>query len=35
MDLDAIKLDLFIGRLYAYGFNKDVLKLLLSYLSNR
>ena len=33
--LDTIKHDLFIAKLYAYGFNKESLKLLYNYLSNR
>ena len=32
---DTIKHDLLIAKLYAYGFNKDSLKLLHNYLSNR
>ena len=32
---DTIKHDLLIAKLYAYGFNKESLKLLLNYLSNR
>ena len=32
---DTIKYDLLVAKLYAYGFNKESLKLLHSYLSNR
>ena len=32
---DTIKHDLLIAKLYAYGFSKEALKLLHSYLSNR
>ena len=32
---DTIKYDLLIAKLYAYGFSKESLKLLHSYLSNR
>ena len=32
---DTIKHDLLIAKLYAYGFSKESLKLLHSYLSNR
>ena len=34
-DFDKIKHDLLIAKLYAYGFNKESLKLLHHYLSNR
>ena len=32
---DTAKHDLLIAKLYAYGFNKETLKLLYNYLSNR
>ena len=32
---DTIKHDLLIARFYAYGFNKELLKPLYTYLSNR
>ena len=32
---DTVKYDLLVAKLYAYGFNKESLKLLHSYLSNR
>ena len=34
-DFDTIKHDLLVAKLYAYGFNKESLKLLHNYLSNR
>ena len=34
-DFDTIKHDLLVAQLYAYGFNKESLKLLHNYLSNR
>ena len=32
---DTIKHDLLLAKLYAYGFNKESVKLLHNYLSNR